>query len=630
MKTSEPASGGSRVTSSKLASDRGCEFNFRIDVRGDLHIHNHCASESTPTTPSDGLPCFPPPAAGNTCLPPVAGRKHKTSPAQKLATLSASTRVPSSLAAGAMHLVRRFLAGASAGNELERAAFARLAQASPLARQTLACAVAQVGALPGGQRNTLFEPQIAGLGLDAPLDPKHLSAVFGAEIAQRAGLAAFGEPEPEERPGRIRVFEPGVEDFFSQVRICSVNGLRTGSFIPPIPLAGYRPDEIAHDCTTTLVNGQPQTTCQVRVGNCVGGAIDGGVCLKVPTLAAGDGGVLMGVNFFSIDAKVVLTARPPGSGVVELDAHVFGDIETPVNETVDGQTRLINDCRVHDRIGFTLPADLPPGMYELQVVVPNITGIPALGTRLTSNSEIVEVTPPVTARFQITATDLHCRGETSPAFFGSDEVGLRFLAMPLNADLSTGPLTEVSHRFGDVDSGDDRSINRLLFDQKAPMVAVALLVMGHEVDGEDAYQNMVTSVSDIFVDLVKEQAKFIAGALSAAGIGAAALKGLGGYAIIAVAIAVAVTLAIDLIIAAWAPADLIVEDPTGYSLLDLVERTSPAFPLPSAVSFKSVGGIQVDSTPLEKLPLQYRERREYDSTAEESSYQITYRFNRTA
>lgn len=529
-----------------------------------------------------------------------------------------------------MHLVRRFLAGATAANDLERAAFARLTQASPIALQTLRCASAKAAALPRDQRSALFDSRIGDLSPETPLDPQQLTSVFGAEIVARAGLAAFGEVKPEERPGRIRVFEPGVEDFFSQVRICTVNGLRTGNFIPRIPVAGYRPEEIAHDCTTVLVNGQPQTTCVVRVGNCAGNQTDGGVCLKVPVIVAGDGVVLTGVNYFSTDAKVVLTARAPGSGVVELDAHVVGDLDTPVDETVDEQIRLINDCRVHDRIGATLPSDLPPGQYELQVVVPNITGIPAFGAHLASNSEIVEVVPPVTARFQITATDLHCRAETSPASFGSDEVGLRFLAMPLNADLTTGPLTEVSRRFGDVDSGDDRSINRVIFNQTAPIVALALLVLGHEVDGEDAYQNLVTSVSDIFVDLVKEQAKFIAGALASAGITASALKGLGGWAIVAAAIAVAVTLAIDLIVAMWAPADLIIEDPTGYSLIDLVERTSPAFPLPPVVSFKSDGGIQVDSTPLDKLPLQYREMREYDSSDEDSSYQITYRFNRTA
>ncbi|MDB5809099.1 MAG: hypothetical protein JWN94_1221 [Betaproteobacteria bacterium] len=630
MKPSALSSREAIDRSREASTSRACGFDFNIDVCGDLHIHNNCAGETKPPAPGDTPPCFPPPATGNTCLPPVAGRKHKASPAQKLATLAANARAPSALAAGAMHLVRRFLAGASPANELERAAFARLAKAPAQARSTLACAAQQVEGLPGGQRSTLFNPKIDGLDVGTPLDPQVLTAAFGAEIVQRAGLATFGVTEPEERPGRIRVFEPGVESFFSQVRICTINGLRTANFIPPVPSAGYRPEEIAHDCTTTLVNGQPQVTCQVRVGNCVGGQIDGGVCLKVPTLAAGDGVVLQGVNFFSVDAKVLMTARAPGSGSFELDAHVVGDIETQVNEIVDGQTRLINDCRVHDRIGVTLPADMPPGFYEMQVAVPNITGIPSLGTRLTSNSEIVEVVPPVTARFQITAETLRCRGETSPASFGSDEVGLRFLAMPLNADLTTGPLTEVSRRFGDVDSGEQRNIDRLIFNQTAPMVAVALLVMGHEVDGEDAYQNMVTSVSDIFVDLVKEQAKFIAGALSAAGIGASALKAVGGWAIVVVAIAVAITLAIDLIIACWAPADLIIEDPTGYSITDLAERTSPAFPLPPVVSFKSEGGIQVDSTPKEKIPLQYREMREYDSSDEESSYQVTYRFNRVA
>jgi hypothetical protein len=108
------------------------------------------------------------------------------------------------------------------------------------------------------------------------------------------------------------------------------------------------------------------------------------------------------------------------------------------------------------------------------------------------------------------------------------------------------------------------------------------------------------------------------------------LKAVGGWAIVVVAIAIAITLAIDLIIAVWAPADLIIEDPTGYSITDLAERTSPSFPLPPVVSFKTEGGIQVDSTPKEKIPLQYREMREYDSSDEESSYQITFRFNRVA
>jgi hypothetical protein len=613
------------------AAPKGCGYEFQINVQGDLHIHNHCAGETPPPPPSkDPAPCCPPIGVGNTCLPPIAGRKHKASPAQKLAKLAANNRVPSVLAAGTIHLLRRYLAGASAANPLEQAAFARLDQAPAATRQTLACAAAQADNLGDKQRGKLFDTRILGQAIDTPLDPVRLNALFGAEIVQRAGLAAFGDTQAEERPGKIRVYEPVGEDFFSQVRICSINGLRTVNFIPSVAPGAYRPEEIAKDCVVTLVNGSPQVTCQVRVGNCIGGALSDGVCLTVPSVVAGDGILLQGVNFFSVDAKVVLTARPPATGRFELDCHVFGDIDTPVNETVNGLTRLINDCRVHDRISVTLPADLPPALYEIQVVVPNLTGFPSLGPLMMSQSEIIEVVPPTTARFEITAELLHCRGETSPAWFGSDEVGLRFMAMALNTDLSTGPLQEASSRFDDVDSGENRNVNRLIFRQSAPMAAVALMVLGHEVDGEDAYNRMVTSVSDVFVDLVKEQAKFIVGGLSAAGVTATALKALATYQIIIAAIAVAVTLAIDLIIALWAPADLILEDATGYSLLDLAERTSPNFPLPPAVHFTSAGGIVVDSTPLEKLPNQYREKRNYYSEDESSAYELTCRFNRVA
>ena len=42
------------------------------------------------------------------------------------------------------------------------------------------------------------------------------------------------------------------------------------------------------------------------------------------------------------------------------------------------------------------------------------------------------------------------------------------------------------------------------------------------------------------------------------------------------------------------------------------------------------GGIKVKVTPLEKIPQQYRERREYISDDEDSRYQITFRYNRLA
>ena len=605
-----------------------CPLSIHIDAHGDVNIHHHCAPP-TPCPPDKPAPCQPPTAEGNTCLPPVAGRKHKQSPAQKLAQRESRNRVPSVLAASTMHLVRRFLAGRAPGNQIEQRAFARLAEMPAADRGTLACAADRLSALPAAQRDALFDPTLP-LDDAQPLAAATLAAAFGREIVQRASLAAHGELTPmAERPGRIRVYEPPPEDFFSQVRICSINALRTDDHIPRMPAAAYGPGEIAQDCTTTVVDGQPQVVCQVRTGDCVGGQVDG-VCLRVPAIAAGDAVLLSGVNYFSTDAKVQLTAREIGS-VHLFDTYVLGDLDTPVTETVDGQVRLVNDCRVHDHLSFVLPADLPPGLYDMQVVVPNITGIAAFGERILSNSEVLEVVPPPSARFQISLETLVCRKETPPAWAGSDEVGLRLIALPLLADLSVGSPQVSSRRFGDVDSGDSRNLGQLLFDQQQPIIAVALAVTGYEVDGESAYANQVTRWTDVYIDLVKDQIEFIKDALDKAGIKPADLAKLGPVGYVVIGAAIAVLLAIDLVIALWAPADPIIEDTTGYTLLDLVERTGAAFPMPPPTTFRTEGyDIDVKVKPLDKLPHQYREMREYESDSEESRYEITYRFNRVA
>jgi hypothetical protein len=98
------------------------------------------------------------------------------------------------------------------------------------------------------------------------------------------------------------------------------------------------------------------------------------VCLRVLDVPLGESVVLEGVNYFSVDAKVRFTDKQSGAAVRDVDAHVWGDVDTPVTD-VDGQ--LINDCRVHDRLTFQVPDDLAPAIYQIQVVVPNITGIRA-------------------------------------------------------------------------------------------------------------------------------------------------------------------------------------------------------------------------------------------------------------
>ena len=96
-------------------------------------------------------------------------------------------------------------------------------------------------------------------------------------------------------------------------------------------------------------------------------------------VAQGDGVVLEGVNYFSVDAKVRFIDNQTGVTVRDVDAFVRGDVDMLVTEIRNEETVLINDCRVHDQLIFQVPIDLAPGIYQIQVFVPNITGISAFG-----------------------------------------------------------------------------------------------------------------------------------------------------------------------------------------------------------------------------------------------------------
>ncbi|MCL4851451.1 MAG: hypothetical protein KJZ78_08695, partial [Bryobacteraceae bacterium] len=92
-------------------------------------------------------------------------------------------------------------------------------------------------------------------------------------------------------------------------------------------------------------------------------------------------------------------------------------------------------------------------------------------------------------------------------------------------------------------------------------------------------------------------------------------------------------LAINVIAALWAPADPIIRDSFGFSTTDLDRLTSASFPAPPPSTFETEGdgeiSVNVNKTvPPEKVPLQYRETREYVSGTEDSRYEITYRYNR--
>ena len=267
--------------------------------------------------------------------------------------------------------------------------------------------------------------------------------------------------------------------------------------------------------------------------------------------------------------------------------------------------------------------------------MPNTTGIPQLGPVILSNVEFINVLPPPTARFQIVAEKIIAREETSPATFGSDEVGLQTLAFPL---FSTGEFgtdenarTEMKFQGGDFDSGDSRTINRILFQHRQPILGMGMVVFGDEIDSQHAYDNQLKDRLKIFTDLLKEQFGDVKKAIAELG-GISALLKLGPTGLIIAGAIAIIVLSYDIITALWAPADPIIRDSFALSASDLETLTNANSPALEARTFESEEGIVVNVNSISpvKLPLEYHETREYVSDEEDSRYEITYRFNRIA
>ena len=161
---------------------------------------------------------------------------------------------------------------------------------------------------------------------------------------------------------------------------------------------------------------------------------------------------------------------------------------------------------------------------------------------------------------------------------------------------------------------------------------MVMSVRGDEIDSQRAYDQEITSRLDFFIDLLRDQAKFVEAALLALG-GISALAKLGWTGAIIAGIAALITFGIDVIVALWAPADPIIRDSFGLSLTDLATLTSANAPAPDPTTFTTENDIVVNvnkTIPPLKLPLEYHETREYVSDAQDSRYEITYRYNRVA
>lgn len=553
--------------------------------------------------------------------------KPKQSQKHKIDRLLNRTQIPSSLCASFFHMIRRYLDNKSPANSLEEKTFAKLSHLSPEIHKIIKNTLDSFQSLSNDVQIKLFDSKL----LENVEQANSISLIQEAvanEILGNVGIQVFHDSKcgKEEHPGKIRTLpNPGGEFPPAQVLVCRINGLRTATFIPTLTLNEYSPNELHQRCEIVLDGNQPKQICQVQKGpGCPGDQISD-TCLLVQEVSAGSNVLLEGVNFSSINTKIRLTDVATFSKVRDVDAKVCGDDETPLRETLNGENVVINDCRVHDLLSFRVPEDLEAGLYEFQVFVPNTTNVPGWGGTINSNGHRIIITSSSSARYQISSETLHCRKETAPASIGSDEVGIKILAVPIYPNLTTGAIQEPNGgdpiRFGDVDSGEQRGMNHSLFMNQQPIIGVALSIRGFEVDSEEAFEREIDEWTEVFIDILKDQLVI-------------ALANLGGIEKIAavigyvyLAIAALVILAIDLIIALWAPADPIIEDIIGPTVTDLSQLTSTNFPLPPIRQYVTAQGIKVKVTPLEKIPGQYREVREYISDDEESRYEIVLRYN---
>lgn len=612
-----------------------CAVTFNVETTGTINIYN--CSNATKDKDCGCNDDEPGGTATGACVPVSLGAKPKQSQKSKLNRLLKNNPAASAFASSFIHTCKRYSAGKTAANSLEVAMFKKFDTLSPQNKKLLKCTAKSVDTL-SAKHKSLFAGSLMQ-DIDTPVNENTLAAAFEKEIkAVVSGLALGNTEAPlEERPGKIRLVEnTGQDDVYpNQILIFKVNNLRTTDNIPVLRKEDFLPEEFQQNCRPVQNDNNVNWDCKMQQPPCDGNEIDG-ACLRVQQVQSGTSVTIEGANFFNVNATVQLRQKFTADNPVEIAAFVYGDTDTPATELINGQQNVIADSRVHDKIFFTIPENTLPGIYQFYVAVPNTSTFngAGFGDILLSNSQYIEVVPPSTARYQIASEELWCRKETGPQYLGSDEVGIKIITIPFFEDLKLGDLQETKVRFGNVDSEDKRAMEKVLFTQTQPIAGLIMSVIGFEIDGENAYKNQITDWTDVFIDLLKEQWLLIIGGGTIAKEIFTKLVGLGFLGYVIIGIATIITLAIDLFVALWAPADLIIQDTLGFSATDLARLTNIAIPAPLANTnttiYTTPGDIQVRLMETVKNQLEYKEQRGYISDDEDSWYNIMFRYNRLA
>ncbi|VFJ15182.1 hypothetical protein [Candidatus Nitrosocosmicus franklandus] len=374
-------------------------------------------------------------------------------------------------------------------------------------------------------------------------------------------------------------------------------------------------------------------------------------CLKIPEVEPGDSVTLRGLNFFSMNSKVLLKKIDgPFENIPPINCTVLGDQETPDD---------IHTCQVQDLMTFTIPTrvkdkdglnniPLPPGRYSVQVQVPNEIGYAPLPgsapSEFLSNIVWLDVMVHPTESFRYFTDYAFCHEETDGP--GSDEPWFQAFSVTFApGESGTGNITMIGQRHIEIVKGDDVDSGEPISISAPPLfqgsfqkgMACAIAIIGLEVDSEDAAKKQIKDFADAYLEywksfftqtLVAADLEIVK-ELIRAGIATSTVitAGIGG--LIAIAL-------IGVLYALWAPADPIAVDFMILSAVGLHDLTNPNKPIPPPYS-RSFGELGLSVTPLQTKPEDiqpggthrtYSEDRIYTSSEENSKYRFTYKVQR--
>ncbi|MGG1662490.1 hypothetical protein [Brevibacillus sp. NRS-1366] len=375
---------------------------------------------------------------------------------------------------------------------------------------------------------------------------------------------------------------------------------------------------------------------------------------------------LRGFNFITPTVKVRLVLTTDPSVIIEQEAAVWGDQETPLKDATD---HFIVDERVYDWIDLPIPsshpvipgAPLPPGIYEVSVMVANVTNAiydSSTPPVLISNKLLLRIEADPNVCYQMWSERGRCNRETPG--WGSDEIWWdAFIghivpnAVPVPPAGASGLEIKMIDRksfprppWEDMDDGESSgAYNRDIFGPASfELYGVRVIaILGFEVDSESAARDQLQGFWDAWVHVLKDVVSL---AVSGEGLVAALAKLVNvalSTALIALAVVAALTLISTALWAAWAPADLIALDIFHLDALTAWNKTDPGKPLPAEAvrqftdSNDSDNVVTVTERALTKLhnlgdaAATWVQENQYDTPedGEDASYTLEFRLARS-